>query len=86
MTWFMPGQTAMKRHIISARQSHYAGSRRPFALAFAFAFVFVEGGYSLAYNVGVRGAGHCTATRRLNAGDIAGGYRCGRRRVLWKAC
>ena len=29
---------------------------------------------SLAYNVGVRGAGHSTATRRLNAGDIAGGW------------
>lgn len=28
---------------------------------------------SLAYNVGVRGAGRSTATRRLNAGDIAGG-------------
>lgn len=28
---------------------------------------------SLAYNVGIRGAGRSTATRRLNAGDIAGG-------------
>ncbi len=28
---------------------------------------------SLAYNVGVRGAGRSTATRRLNAGNIAGG-------------
>lgn len=28
---------------------------------------------SLAYNVGIRGAGKSTATRRLNAGDIAGG-------------
>lgn len=28
---------------------------------------------SLAYNVGVRGAGRSTATRRLNAGDIPGG-------------
>lgn len=28
---------------------------------------------SLAYNVGVRGAGRSTATRRLNAGDIKGG-------------
>lgn len=28
---------------------------------------------SLAYNVGVSGAGKSTATRRLNAGDIAGG-------------
>ena len=28
---------------------------------------------SLAYNVGVRGAGRSTATRRLNAGDISGG-------------
>lgn len=28
---------------------------------------------SLAYNVGVRGAGRSTATRRLNAGDIVGG-------------
>lgn len=28
---------------------------------------------SLAYNVGVSGAGRSTATRRLNAGDIAGG-------------
>ncbi|WP_136441066.1 lysozyme [Pacificoceanicola onchidii] len=28
---------------------------------------------SLAYNVGVAGAGKSTATRRLNAGDIAGG-------------
>ena len=28
---------------------------------------------SLAYNVGVRGVGRSTATRRLNAGDIAGG-------------
>lgn len=27
----------------------------------------------LAYNVGIRGAGRSTATRRLNAGDIAGG-------------
>jgi len=33
-----------------------------------------DAGYvSLAYNVGVRGAGRSTATRRLNAGDIAGG-------------
>jgi lysozyme len=33
-----------------------------------------DGAYvSLAYNVGVRGAGRSTATRRLNAGDIAGG-------------
>lgn len=30
---------------------------------------------SLAYNVGVGGAGKSTATRRLNAGDIAGGCR-----------
>ncbi|MEP2781965.1 MAG: lysozyme [Pseudoruegeria sp.] len=30
---------------------------------------------SLAYNVGVRGAGRSTATRRLNAGDIAGGCK-----------
>lgn len=28
---------------------------------------------SLAYNVGIRGAGRSTATRRLNAGDITGG-------------
>lgn len=28
---------------------------------------------SLAYNVGIAGAGRSTATRRLNAGDIAGG-------------
>lgn len=28
---------------------------------------------SLAYNVGIRGAGRSTATRRLNSGDIAGG-------------
>jgi GH24 family phage-related lysozyme (muramidase) len=28
---------------------------------------------SLAYNVGIRGAGKSTATRRLNAGNIAGG-------------
>ncbi len=28
---------------------------------------------SLAYNVGIRGAGRSTATRRLNAGDIKGG-------------
>ncbi|MEP5730800.1 MAG: lysozyme, partial [Sulfitobacter sp.] len=28
---------------------------------------------SLAYNVGVRGAGRSTATRRLNAGDLRGG-------------
>lgn len=28
---------------------------------------------SLAYNVGVAGAGKSTATRRLNAGDIRGG-------------
>lgn len=28
---------------------------------------------SLAYNVGIRGAGKSTATRRLNAGDIRGG-------------
>jgi len=28
---------------------------------------------SLAWNVGIRGAGRSTATRRLNAGDIAGG-------------
>lgn len=28
---------------------------------------------SLAYNVGIRGAGRSTATRRLNAGNIAGG-------------
>lgn len=28
---------------------------------------------SLAYNVGIRGAGRSTATRRLNRGDIAGG-------------
>jgi lysozyme len=28
---------------------------------------------SLAYNVGIRGAGRSTATRRLNAGDVAGG-------------
>lgn len=28
---------------------------------------------SLAYNVGIRRAGRSTATRRLNAGDIAGG-------------
>ena len=28
---------------------------------------------SLAYNVGIRGAGKSTATRRLNAGDIVGG-------------
>lgn len=28
---------------------------------------------SLAYNVGVRAAGRSTATRRLNAGDVAGG-------------
>lgn len=28
---------------------------------------------SLAFNVGIRGAGRSTATRRLNAGDIAGG-------------
>lgn len=28
---------------------------------------------SLAYNVGIHGAGRSTATRRLNAGDIAGG-------------
>ena len=28
---------------------------------------------SLAYNVGIRGIGRSTATRRLNAGDIAGG-------------
>ncbi|MEP4038258.1 glycoside hydrolase family protein [Pseudophaeobacter sp.] len=28
---------------------------------------------SLAYNVGIRGAGRSTATRRLNAGDIASG-------------
>lgn len=28
---------------------------------------------SLAYNVGIRGAGRSTATRRLNGGDIAGG-------------
>ncbi len=28
---------------------------------------------SLAYNVGVRGAGRSTATRRLNAGDVEGG-------------
>lgn len=28
---------------------------------------------SLAYNVGIRGAGRSTATRRLNAGDLAGG-------------
>jgi GH24 family phage-related lysozyme (muramidase) len=28
---------------------------------------------SLAYNVGIRGAGRSTATRRLNAGDIEGG-------------
>lgn len=28
---------------------------------------------SLAYNVGIRGAGRSTATRRLNKGDIAGG-------------
>ena len=27
----------------------------------------------LAYNAGVRGAGRSTATRRLNAGDVAGG-------------
>jgi GH24 family phage-related lysozyme (muramidase) len=33
-----------------------------------------DAGYvRLAYNVGVRGAGHSAATRRLNAGDIAGG-------------
>ena len=33
-----------------------------------------DAGYvSLAYNVGVRGAGRSTATRRLNAGDITGG-------------
>lgn len=30
---------------------------------------------SLAYNVGIRGAGRSTATRRLNAGDIAGGCK-----------
>jgi lysozyme len=30
---------------------------------------------SLAYNVGVGGAGKSTATRRLNAGDIAGGCK-----------
>ncbi|AUQ89419.1 MULTISPECIES: lysozyme [Phaeobacter] len=28
---------------------------------------------SLAYNVGIRGAGRSTATRRLNAGDVLGG-------------
>ena len=28
---------------------------------------------SLAYNVGIRGAGRSTATRRLNAGNVAGG-------------
>ncbi|MCT4558591.1 MAG: lysozyme [Pelagimonas sp.] len=30
---------------------------------------------SLAYNAGIRGAGRSTATRRLNAGDIAGGCK-----------
>jgi len=30
---------------------------------------------SLAYNVGIRGAGKSTATRRLNAGNIAGGCK-----------
>ena len=30
---------------------------------------------SLAYNVGIRGAGRSTATRRLNKGDIAGGCK-----------
>lgn len=30
---------------------------------------------SLAYNVGIRGAGRSTATRRLNAGDIIGGCK-----------
>lgn len=30
---------------------------------------------SLAYNVGIHGAGKSTATRRLNAGDIAGGCK-----------
>lgn len=30
---------------------------------------------SLAYNVGIRGAGRSTATRRLNAGDVAGGCK-----------
>ncbi|MBB5515749.1 GH24 family phage-related lysozyme (muramidase) [Rubricella aquisinus] len=30
---------------------------------------------SLAYNVGIRGAGRSTATRRLNAGNIEGGCR-----------
>lgn len=30
---------------------------------------------SLAYNVGIRGAGRSTATRRLNNGDIAGGCK-----------
>lgn len=30
---------------------------------------------SLAYNVGIRGAGRSTATRRLNAGDVTGGCK-----------
>jgi len=30
---------------------------------------------SLAYNVGIRGAGRSTATRRLNAGDVVGGCK-----------